>query len=655
MKPGLTLGRAAPGAGTAQRYPFAFVNQWQPEFNVSGSGVGGYRTDYNPLNDKPVGTTLWVDNINGNDTTGDGSEATPYKTIAKAVTENADVVNIKTGNYWRTDAWAAEFEPAKDMAFVAVDGPGTVKIGRAQDGLSWSSEGSGAYSTTRSNVRFVLDLNEAGHASRTLIDGITPVPLPMEEVADLAAVQAHAGHAWAQSGSTLYIKTHDARAPDTDLLPFVQERNTRLVDADVTLYLDGIEIWGDRPIYHHFPTDLDNNAAIIALNCGFRYSGENDNVYCDAIKKARFIRCAASHNLAGDDGFNYTRGQTANTPQMTFLEVDCEGFENGDNTNDNGSTSHNAGVFGIRVNGDYCDNPGPGIADTQGAQTLNYGVTADNNYIGIQSGTFDTTIPALSYIKDCAASGNSNIDVDRSTGGQLISLGGNTYSTSNDTIIDGTDDFWLTIATIAPDAIVGIFSVDEEQYWDNAGSLINQLNDASPKKYNLLTPAGDFAVDASHAGANDQPVIDCGTEKHSKYFAGSSAMDLKEVIMFGQYGDGTDTTFEDYEAIICGSDSGGAPRTIGSIGLATLHQSNLFAGTVSKNGEPASTTMLPAPMGVYRFTAASVQNSTWDLFGTDAYTNRGWIGCVALAILSNRDLTSDEFTAIKAVCERKYL
>ncbi len=257
-------------------------------------------------------------------------------------------------------------------------------------------------------------------------------------------------------------------------------------------------------------------------------------------------------------------------------------------------------------------------------------------------------------MKDCAAADNSNLDVDRSTGGQLISLGGNTYGTSNDTIVDGSDNFWLTLATIAPDAIVGIFSVDEDQYWDNAGALINQLNDASPRKYNLLTPAGDFAVNASFAGANDQPVIDFGSAKHSKYFAGPSALDLKEVIVVGQYKDGIDTTFEDYEAIIAGSDSVGIPRVIGSIGLATLHQTNLFSGTVSKNGATATTTMLPAPFGVYRFTSSTVQNSTWSLFGTGAVTNRGWIGYAALAILCNRDLTTDEFNAIKTVCDEKY-
>lgn len=277
MTIGLTLGRAAPNAGSAVEYPFGFLSNWQPEFNIAGSGVGGYRTDYNPALDKPTGITLWVDNTSGDDTTGNGSQSTPYKTIAKAVTEGADIINIKSGNYWRNDSWVSEFQPAKDMAFVAIDGPGTVKIGRGVEGLSWSSVGSNSYSTTRSNVRTVLDFTEAGHATKKLKDGITPVLLPMEKLADLAAVQASAGHSWAQVGTTLYVKTHDGRAPDADIVPLLIERNTRLVDADITLYFEGLEIFGDRPIFFYF-NNVSNTARFVGVNCGFRYSGESNQI-----------------------------------------------------------------------------------------------------------------------------------------------------------------------------------------------------------------------------------------------------------------------------------------------------------------------------------------------------------------------------------------
>ena len=278
---------------------------WQPtDFAIYGSGVGGYSTTYDPKDDKPTGTTKWVDNVNGSDSNDGNTEGTAYKTIDAAVSAGAVVVNIKPGNYWRNDAMTAGFEPTSDIALVAVDGAGTVKISRAEDFSdlpSWTSEGLNTYSTTRSNVRTVLDLDDAGHATRTLTDGLTPVPVPMEKVADLAAVQAHAGKAWAQVGSTLYVKTHDGRAPDIDVLPILIERNIRIVNRDITLYLEGLEIWGDRPLFMDYGT-TDNDARVVAVDCGFRYSGDFDNVYLDGCKNSRLIRCKTSHQLSSDDG-----------------------------------------------------------------------------------------------------------------------------------------------------------------------------------------------------------------------------------------------------------------------------------------------------------------------------------------------------------------
>lgn len=653
MTIGVSLGRAAMRARNQNAYPSAFTDRWDPDFNVTGSATEGYGCDYNPASDKPTGTAIWVDNTSGNDSTGDGSEGTPYKTIAKAIAEGADVVNIKSGHYWRNDGWAAEFAPAKDMAFVAVDGPGTVIMGRGVEGLSWSSAGSNTYSASRSNVRTVMDFDDAGHASKMLKDETTPVLLPMEKVANLAAVQAHAGHAWAQVGSTLYVKTHDGRAPDADVVPLLIERNTRLVDVDVTLYFEGLEIWGDRPIYFYF-NNVDNAGRFVGVDCAFRYSGDSDNATFDTISDVRLVNCSSSHNLASEDGIDYKRSNPTYSPSVKFLELNCDSYENGDGTNDNGSTSHNAEVYGIRIGGEYSNNPGPGLADTGGAWVINYGVTANNNYIGFQSGTYEGTNPSMVFVKDCTASSNSQYDRDRSYGGQLISLGGNDFTTSNGTIIDGTDDFWLAVATIAPDAIVGVFSVGEAQYWDNVSGAINVLYDASPRKYNMITPEDNIDYISSFAAANNEAVMDLGSTPHANYFAGANNMDLKEMIFVGQYKDGSDTDFDYYQYILAGNLTNGNPRVMGSDGYAVLHDGD-FSSTVSINGGAYQSTMLPAPMSLFRFTTASVLNHTWDLFGSNYYPDRGWAGYAALVIFANRDLTTDEFNAIKTACDTKYL
>ncbi len=656
---GIMSGRQSALSGDVVSLPQNFG--WTPDFSITGGGLGGYAASYNPLSDKPSGTTLWVDNTNGNDTTGDGSEGSPYRTIAKAVTENAVVVNIKTGDYWRNDSWAAQLDPTSDIAFVAVDGAGTVRLGRIEDFSdlpSWSDEGSNTWSTTRSNTNTVLDTTETGHASKTLVDGVTPVPLPMTEVSDLAAVQAHSGHAWAQVGTTLYVKTHDLREPDSDVLPIITERNMRVVNRDITLYLEGIEIWGDRPAY--FDMSTSNTARFVAYNCGFRFSSENDNVYFDGVNHTRLIDCKISHNLVSDDGINYDRN-SGSAPETFGLEVNCESFANGDSTNDNGSTTHDPSVYVIRLNGDYGDNPGPGIVDSSGARAVNLGCKSNDGFIGIQVGTYSGDTPAIQWNKDCQATGNSSFGRDRSTGGLQFDLGGNDFQNGKSTgrsYVDSVAHPELeTILTTAPDSIIGLYCVlDTDMYCQILSDEVDDFFDVSANK--SIATKIRTGVRAAYSATQINSVAgwstsDSASDDDTAYTI-SKAMDVYGVSMIGMYGDGTDTTFSGFHCLLTGTTTD-TPRIMGSNGNNALHATGDFAGGFSRDGGAEDASPLPMPLDFYDAVSdtAAVQSSTYTILGSNTYTDgRAWYGDnMGMVIIRNRAWTTAEELAIRTAAK----
>ena len=633
---------------------------WEPDFQIYGSGLGGYSTSYNPAADKPSGTTKWVDNVNGSDSNA-GTEGAPYKTLAKAITESAVVVNIKTGDYWRNDSLAASFASSTALALVAVDGPGTVRMGRIEDPgdlPSWTSEGSNTYSTTRSNVRTVLDLDETGHATKTLVDGTTAVPLPMAEVADLAAVQAHAGHAWAQVGSTLYVKTHDGRAPDTDVLPILIEENFEYIGQDTTLYMEGIEVWGDQPCFMDY--NADNSARFVAVDCGFRYSGDFDNVYIDGCEDTRLVRCKTSHQLSSDDGFNYDLN-SANPSYVHALEVDCEAHDNGDSTNDNGSTTHDPGTHIIRLNGDYGGHAGPGVVDSAGAHAVNFGVKSNDGYIGIQVGTFSGVNPAVQWNKDCEATGNSNTGRSRSTGGVQVELGGENYqngkSDSNNYVDYNVHPQLETILTVAPDSIIGVYCVlDINMYCDIVSGEVDDFWDVSANKNNAAKI--DATQRATYVSADNKFTIpDSSVVQEDVSYALAKSTDLYGVSMIGSYGDGTDTVFDFFDCLLTGSSSD-QPRIMGSDGNNAMHSSGDFADGFARDGGSVDTSPLPMPLDFYDAPSdtGAVQTDTYHILGSNTYTDgRAWYSDdMRMIILRNRAWTTAEELAIRTAAKQLF-
>jgi hypothetical protein len=240
----------------------------------------------------------------------------------------------------------------------------------------------------------------------------------------------------------------------------------------------------------------------------------------------------------------------------------------------------------------------------------------------------------------------------RATGGQMIDLGGfSTDSTNSGSILDGTDPFFLTLGSIAPDAINGFYCVMESDFFDNQSGEIDDLFDASPFKNNLATPGTRPDYSAANALAGGMPAFDFGTAANGDIFTAAKSGTYKEIIIAGAYKEGLDTAFDD--EIVITTNAAGGNRISGASASAELNSGG-FASSVSINGAAVTATLLPTGFSVLRFTGASAITGLQNFFGEPSQPTRSWQGPVGLLLTSKRDLSTDEFSGILGAIQDKF-
>ena len=430
---GLTLGLGftkAQAVPTILEMPEDF--RWNPDFNIYESGRV-YSTDFDFPAIKPTGTTAHITK-SGNDTTGDGSEGNPYRTLAKAYTEGFSIFMIGAGVWNRTDGFAANFNPARSVALISADGPGAEILPRQATGLTCTQQAApndDVYVATRSSVRAILDLTFAGVSGETLKDGVTLVPIKASTQSSVANCQANLHSMW-QDGSNLYFRAWDGRAPDSNILVLLIE-NIWAPTNSVDIWVDGCEMWGDSSARHNPAADNTNFWAW--RNSAARFSGSSaDGLDINNLDYCYSISCDVTDNVGNADGFNYHSDQVGLTTRTKALEYNCVAKRNGlsGQSNNNGTTAHdNCSV--IRLNGNYQVSYGPLVADTLGAHSLNLGCTAGNSQSALSNGqkaafqsggasTIDAT-NTMMWIKNCTGVGSNYARV-QATGGDFYDYGG---------------------------------------------------------------------------------------------------------------------------------------------------------------------------------------------------------------------------------------
>lgn len=335
-------------------WPAGFA--WNPTWRI-GRPAGGYRPyGLDPTSRRATtSATRWIA-TNGNDVNSGLVEGSPKRSLWSALIAAGSTPTtfmIKAGTYDWDYSWAGQTQAAD---FNLIGYGGRVRISTQPTGLSWSSVGSGAYSTTFATAPY-------GVVDEANVDAYG-VGTWLTQQASVVAVQASGGWYW--TATTLTVKTFDGRAPDSSLWAFpssASKWSMRINGGSVTAYIENIDFVGG------YRAEVNAVRQFTTINTTFSYTEFHafHGVACTEAQLWQSRAIGAKGAGGGADGFGYQAGWAK------CLEVDCEGLSNGWDGSDicNGSTSHGGVV--IRCGGRYLNNQGPNVADVASGKSITLG------------------------------------------------------------------------------------------------------------------------------------------------------------------------------------------------------------------------------------------------------------------------------------------
>lgn len=387
------LGKVQLRASPPHAKPSAF--SWVP-FDVhvirpNGTVAVGF--DLAPL--APAGKRYYVSP--GGSNANDGlTPATPKETL-RHVFNRGDGVEIILMDGIHRRAWEGD-NPPVSCSIKAF--PGARPIISAHDNLTWGAVGAShpnVYQATRSGVGQVYDakyVDESGDYLRLAAVG------SLDDVNDTPG-------SWFQSGSTVYVRAHDDRAPDNDIRAYLRVNSGNAV-GDITVYLEGIAFEGGNSAFVAVANGSDV-PKVYAKNCTFKYStSPSGNCFSSRGAITYLQDCEAVGGIR--DGFNYHAEGSA-IPQA--VEINCVGRNNGmpedANNSYNGSTGHDGALI-ARFNGVYTHNKGPNIADVSGCKSWNVCCESGPTAADLGVGATEAGIYAADemWLDTCRAWGSPN-------------------------------------------------------------------------------------------------------------------------------------------------------------------------------------------------------------------------------------------------------
>ena len=311
------------------------------DFEVVGFDVSSY---------KPSGKYYYVDYSNGNDTNDGLTLSSAFKTVGKAKSMTDSVgAYLAEGLYPRSGTLFND-PITKPFALVAVEGHDVWYTSHSNSIFAPVRSMPGVYHATRSALgTFIAD-------KKHVTDGL---PYDLKQLPRASEVATEPG-SYAFVGDKLYVHLIDGREPDADVI-LPANGNLTVAQGGNDLYLEGINFVGGQSPIHVQNTSTGLRPRVFGKDCNFLYSGteNNDAVMLQGVELSIFQNCKAGRGLK--DGFNY---HWRNNIVPKSIEINCQGFDNGNDTDDNdqGSTTHDGGSI-IRINGAYYRNKGANLAE----------------------------------------------------------------------------------------------------------------------------------------------------------------------------------------------------------------------------------------------------------------------------------------------------
>lgn len=356
--------------------------------NVWRDASGNLYNDMNFSQYTNGATAIYVSASTGNDTTGDGSSNTPYRTILKAfntaVAGAASSYNIivkGTTLFFRGQCFPDNGGTITNKTIsITPDVPSTrIRMTTHQNALSWTNVGSNTFQATRSSVCGVFYLNYKDSNG---------IPIPFTNVSSVSACQS-TPYSWYTDNTSVWVNSPTGSNPDdTNWIISVNltQNKINLMNNSI-LYMQNCDIIQARDSHAFLPSGDPSTSSgnLIANNCTFvggtvRNVGSGDsaggNAYAGTnLKNTYLFNCIAAYSYR--DGFNHHFSGVANdTTRRNYfvMEFNCLSYNNGlldmVDGNNNAFTCHE-GVNILRFGCIGHDTTGPILADVMSCYSIN--------------------------------------------------------------------------------------------------------------------------------------------------------------------------------------------------------------------------------------------------------------------------------------------
>lgn len=309
------------------RMPDDFTPTLPCDFYRDNDGLIKHNMNFNKYKG---GTKIHVA-LTGNDSTGNGSESSPYKTLTKAVqvamagADSKYEILISSPYLDRDQASFQQTVTDKTIAVISTVPEKTIISSNAT--YSWTLDGKGTYTTTRSSVGGIIDLiNKDTYG----------VPISYKKVDTKAECQATKG-TWYKESTAVWVHRLDDLVPTHDNT--IVNISVNAVDPKVStngvIYFENIIFAGlqNGNALRVWSTDTNAVGEACINNCIFVGSISGANWGCGLaiqnVKNAYSFNCIAAYNQL--DGYNYHYTETL--PQYRgdcfALEYNCKAYEIG--------------------------------------------------------------------------------------------------------------------------------------------------------------------------------------------------------------------------------------------------------------------------------------------------------------------------------------
>lgn len=326
----------------------------------------------------------FVDFTTGVNSTSNGSETSPYKTILYALQQGAKLIYLLNNGVHQTSTFSGinNGTYGADDKFIIAKYPGETYIVNNYENPIWNASGSIYSATTVGVVGGILDMKY------TNTEGL---PFTLVAKSNTTDVQTTPGSYYADSTNNIvYVNTIDGRLPDSTVFVLLNNISKTFSSfANEYLYMEGITFMGGSNAFNFSTQTNPGTGNALINNCKFLYSRDNGLRITNTGGVVWSNECDFYDN--GRDGANYTQNTLVTSQKV--IETFCRGWHNGYRRGTlteyamNGSSVHD-NITVMRIGGTYWDNFGPNINDVNGSSSLIVGVQCTDSRGANSSGQF---------------------------------------------------------------------------------------------------------------------------------------------------------------------------------------------------------------------------------------------------------------------------